>query len=88
MEVKPKSAPRPRVTRYGTYNDPKYTAYKKALGIKAKSIIKQPLLGEVYVKIDFFFLIPKSWSKKKQEEAQWHKSKPDIDNLVKQYLTV
>lgn len=26
IEARPVPAPRPRVTKYGTYNDPKYTA--------------------------------------------------------------
>jgi len=86
LELKPFPAPRPRVTKYGTYNDPKYTQYKKVLGMKANSIIKKPLENEVFIKIDFFYEIPKSWTKKKKAEAMWHKSKPDIDNLVKTVL--
>lgn len=86
MEGKPVPAPRPRVTKYGTYNDPKYTAYKKALGLIAKSKIKNPLENEIFIKIDFFYNIPKSWTKKKKAEAKWHKSKPDIDNLIKTVL--
>lgn len=86
LEARPVPAPRPRVTKYGTYNDPKYTLYKKVLGLKAKSMIKKPLEGEIFVKIDFFYNIPKSWSKAKREAAKWHTSKPDIDNLVKTVL--
>lgn len=86
FEGKPVPASRPRVTRKGTYNEPKYTAYKKALGLVAKSKIKKPLENEVSIKIDFFYEIPKSWTKKKKTEAKWHKSKPDIDNLIKSVL--
>lgn len=38
------------------------------------------------IKIDFFYEVPKSWTKKKKAEAKWHKSKPDIDNLIKTVL--
>ena len=86
IEAKPFPAPRPRVTKTGTYNDPKYTSYKKALGLIAKSKIKKPLENEVKVTIVFFYETPKSWSKKKKELANWHKSKPDIDNLIKTVL--
>lgn len=74
-------APRPRVTKFGAYNDPKYTNYKEAIGLIARKIVltEKP----VYMKIDFFFEIPKSWTKKKKEGAKWHTSKPDVDNLCK-----
>ena len=84
--VKPKPAPRPRVTRRGTYNDKDYTDWKKGLGLIAKNKIKKHLENELFVKIEFFYEIPKSWSKAKKENAKWHKSKPDIDNLLKSCL--
>ena len=84
--VKPKSAPRPRVTKFGTYNAKDYTDWKKGLGLLAKARIKKPIENEVFIKIEFFYEIPKSWSKKKKELAKWHKSKPDIDNLIKGVL--
>lgn len=86
IEARPLPAPRPRVTRRGTYNDPKYTAYKKALGLIASNRIKQPLTNEIAIKIDFFYDIPKSWNKKKKAAAKWHTNKPDIDNLIKTVL--
>ena len=82
IPITPMAAPRPRVTRNGTYNDPKYTNYKKAIALIAKSKFKvsdKPI--GMYV--DFYFEQPKSWSKKKKEETLWHTSKPDIDNLQK-----
>ena len=80
--IRPIPAPRPRVTKYGTYNDPKYTAYKKAIGLYIKrkfNVSDKPLR----MNIEFMFKIPKSWSKKKKETMQYHTSTPDIDNLVK-----
>lgn len=83
IPIEPMGAPRPRVTRYGTYNDPKYTSYKYAIALVAKSK-KIPLsISPISLKIDFFFTTPKSWSKKKKECAKWHTSKPDLDNLEK-----
>jgi len=76
-------APRPRVTRNGTYNDPKYTNYKKAIALIAKSKFKKPSDKPIFMKLDFFFDIPKSWSKSKKESAKWHVFKPDSDNLAK-----
>jgi Holliday junction resolvase RusA-like endonuclease len=82
IPLQPMAAPRPRVTRNGTYNDPKYTNYKKAIAliVKSKFKVSDKPIG-MYV--DFYFEQPKSWSKKKKEETLWHTSKPDIDNLQK-----
>ena len=84
--VKPKPAPRPRVTKSGTFNAKDYTDWKKGLNLLARTQIKKPFEKELFVKIDFFYEIPKSWSKKKKESANWHTSKPDIDNLIKSVL--
>lgn len=84
--VKPKPAPRPRVTKFGTYNNLDYTQWKNGLNLLAKTKIKKPLETDIFLKIDFFFEIPKSWSKAKKESAKWHNLKPDIDNLVKSVM--
>lgn len=84
--VKPKSAPRPRVTKFGTYNNSDYTSWKNGLKLLAKTKIKKPLETDIFLKIDFFFEIPKSWSKSKKESAKWHNLKPDIDNLIKSVM--
>lgn len=83
IPIIPMGAPRPRVTRFGTYNDPKYTNYKKAIALIAKSKFKIPSTKPIYMQIEFFFSIPKSWSKVKKESAKWHVFKPDSDNLIK-----
>jgi len=82
IPIAPMAAPRPRVTRNGTYNDPKYTNYKKAIALMAQhkfGVSEKP----IYMKLEFFFAIPKSWSKAKKESAKWHVFKPDSDNLAK-----
>ena len=35
------------------------------------------------MRIEFFFIVPKSWPKKRKDDAKWHTNKPDIDNLQK-----
>lgn len=84
--IKPKAAPRPRVTKFGTYNNKDYTDWKKGLSLLARSKSKKPLENEIFIKIDFFYEIPKSWNKSKKENTKWHKVKPDIDNLIKSVM--
>ena len=84
--VKPKSAPRPRVTKFGTYNDKSYTSWKKGLALIAMTKFKEPLTGAVEMRINFFFKYPKSWSKKRKQSTIWHTSRPDVDNLQKACL--
>jgi len=84
--VTPKSAPRPRVTKNGTYNSKDYTQWKNGLKLLANTKFKKPLYGAIFMKIDFFYEIPKSWTIKKKAEAKWHTSRPDIDNLQKSVL--
>lgn len=82
IPIKPMPAPRPRVTRNGTYNDPKYTNYKKAIALYCQRIFgvsEKPIAMHLI----FLFDIPKSWSKTKKDSAIWHTSRPDIDNLQK-----
>ena len=84
--ARPKPAPRPRVTKNGTYNNKDYTDWKNGLKLLAKTKIKTPTDQPVAIKIEFFYAIPKRWNQKKKSEAKWHISRPDIDNLVKSVL--
>ena len=83
IPIKPKAAPRPRVTMRGTYNPTDYTQYKFAIGAAVRTQCKEKLIGPIEMSIEFIFKVPKSWPKKKRENAIWHTSKPDIDNLQK-----
>jgi len=84
IKIKPKPAPRPRVTRRGTYNPREYTDYKEVIRLAYVSKNKgYPSEKPIAIKLDFFFKIPKSWSKTKKENAGWHISRPDADNLAK-----
>jgi Holliday junction resolvase RusA-like endonuclease len=82
-DLRPTPAPRPRITRWGAYNDPKYTAHKKQISEIAKRFFKEPMQGALRMGILFQFKKTKSWTKKKKREAYWHTQKPDADNLAK-----
>ena len=83
IDIKPKPAPRPRVTRWGTYNDPKYTAYKGVISGIARAEVKRLLVGAVKLNLIFEFKIPKSWTKKKRNQAHLEIPVGDCDNLGK-----
>lgn len=82
IPIRPKPAPRPRVTRNGTYNPKEYTDYKRDIAIIAKTKVKLTS-KPVSMHLDFFFKFPKSWSKKKIEDTKFHVARPDLDNLQK-----
>ncbi|MFH7534189.1 RusA family crossover junction endodeoxyribonuclease, partial [Acinetobacter baumannii] len=79
-----------RMTGRGKFvnkNAQRYLAYKDFIKLHAQKQMKgqQLYTGPTVVKVLFSMPIPKSWSKKKQQEAisTVHIKKPDIDNLVK-----
>jgi len=82
IKIRPKAAPRPRVTRNGTYNPKAYTDYKKIIALVSRAKFKKSEIA-VSMHLDFFFKIPKSWSKAKKADIPYHTSKPDVDNLIK-----
>lgn len=84
IEIAPKATPRPRFSKYGTYNKKEYTEYKEVIRLAYVAKNKgYPSENALQMRIDFFFKVPKSWTKKKKESAKWHISKPDTDNLIK-----
>lgn len=83
---------RPRITTAGgfprAYDPPKSRDYKaKVRAEAAKAAPRTPLEGPVVLEIIVNRKIPKSWSKKKQEDAFYGRvrptSKPDLTNLIK-----
>jgi len=88
VDLEPMAASRPRFSKYGTYNNSKYTNYKSAFLLKAKQQNKKFLTGALRLDVLFVMPIPKSWSKKKRlaSVGQPHICKPDADNLVKAML--
>ncbi len=82
----PYPAPRPRFSKFGTYNPKKYTEYKKALLQLARIQSKSYFEGCISLDITFFMPIAVSLSKKKRSELieqHYHIKKPDLDNLLK-----
>lgn len=93
----PKAKGRPRFARRGafisTYTDKNTLAYEslvKFAYLESCGNCPQMLEGGVSMRIDAFFSIPKSTSKKKAKLMQdgdiKHIKKPDIDNLCKSIL--
>lgn len=85
IPMKPKPAPRPRVTTRGTYNPKDYTDYKNYISLLAKRERPKKIDGAVMLIIEYRLGMPKSWSKKKKAimNGKWHISRPDLDNLDK-----
>lgn len=44
---------------------------------------KPPMEGPIWLSVEAFYVVPRSWSKKRAAEAKWKTSKPDLDNIVK-----
>lgn len=79
-----------RMTQRGKWKSDtaqRYLSYKNMIGFEARKHFKAPISGPVYAIIRFYYEIPGSWSKKKQEQARnGHICpivKPDLDNCVK-----
>ena len=88
IREKPVSAPRPRVTNWGTYYKPEYVHFKQDISRAAKIAMKgkERCEDELTMVIICKFAPPETWSKKAKKDAienRWKKSKPDIDNLTK-----
>jgi Holliday junction resolvase RusA-like endonuclease len=88
IAIEPVPASRPRVTRFGTYFPKRYANFRKDLGGILDGYSLTPSDGLLYVKLDFYVQIPKSWSNKKKKESEgkfcWNNA--DIDNYVKAFL--
>lgn len=85
IDLLPFPAPRPRFSKYGTHNPPKYTKYKKDFLKEVKKQCKTYYNGAIRLEVVFFMQIPKSSSKKvyKRLIDSYHTKKPDTDNLIK-----
>lgn len=81
---------RPRVTRFGTYSPQKKIKQSVELQMLAQlSKIPHfvPLSCPLRAEFEFHMPIPKSWSKRKKENAPAtpHLVKPDVSNMIKFY---
>jgi Holliday junction resolvase RusA-like endonuclease len=63
----------------------RYFSYKHQIAMLVKQHIHRPSEFPILVDVTFYMPMPASWSGKKKERhnGQIHKSKPDIDNLIK-----
>lgn len=85
----PKGRPRFN-TNTGVVYPPKRTVDFERSVRSAASIAmrgKGILTGAVFLEVNSYFMVPKSWSKRKRLDAlsgdAWHSGKPDGDNLLK-----
>lgn len=79
-----------RMTQKGKWNDKaaqRYLGYKRLLGYEAKKHIKIPMQQPIVVTADFYYQMPKDFTKAKRQLVQDGKLrpvvKPDIDNAAK-----
>lgn len=84
---------RPRTTRTGHVYMPKASRdYQRVVGAIAKGAMhgRLPLEEAVKVRVCIYKPIPKSWPKKKREDALANRlkptSRPDLDNYIKAIL--
>ena len=94
--VEGKPVPAQRMTQRGKFvkkNAQRYMNYKSAVKLVARSYMSknrlEPLQEQLKVSIDFYYQIPKSYSKKRVKEIMEGgedirpRSQGDLDNLVK-----
>ena len=86
--IAPVVASRARVTRWSTYFPKRYTQFRKEFGELLEKYKAEPVDGLLYVRLDFYVQIPRSWSKKKKEEKEGKHcdNNADLDNYVKATL--
>jgi len=82
LNITPQATPRPRFSRWGAYNTPKYTEYKKALEVLLKGL-EIPNKDYYQLSTTMFFPYPKSTPKKNRLEGGLHRNRLDCDNIVK-----
>ena len=84
----PKGRPRTAVRsgRAIIYTPEATANFEKAVAQYARLQVKNMLLGPLTAILEFHFMPPKSWSKKKKAAAFDHAIKPDLDNLEKSVL--
>lgn len=91
IEGAPVPAARPRVTRWGTYNEPKYDRYKKQVAIEYWNKYHNEQMFDrgvpLLAKLHFYRPIQKGLSKKEYARRANHEVKPsvkpDLDNYTK-----
>lgn len=66
----------------------RYFSYKQQIALLVKQHIHRPSERPILADVTFYMPMPTSWSQKKKDRMNGaiHKSKPDIDNLIKGYF--
>ena len=84
----PKGRPRTAVRggRAVIYTPETTAKFEKAVAQYARLQVQNMLTGPLTAILEFHFIPPKSWSKKKKSAAFDHAIKPDLDNLEKSVL--
>jgi Holliday junction resolvase RusA-like endonuclease len=87
IEGKPIPWKRPGQTKGGVRYDTQKTHKCAVMWVIKDQFRRVPIEGSVKMTIYFFMPVPRSWSKKKRLETvgEYHKIKPDLDNLEKFY---
>lgn len=87
FNITPVPASRPRVCRWGTFYQKKYTDFRKEMSkLVTDSMVNLTIWATpLKLNVTFSMPIPKSYSKKKREElnGQYCVSNMDLDNLEK-----
>ena len=88
FNIAPVPASRARVTRWSTYYPARYSKFRVDLGQLIADLRPTPEEGLLYVKLNFYVQIPKSWPKKRkaEKEAAYCDNNADIDNYIKAIL--
>ena len=88
FNISPIPASRPRVTRWSTYYNKKYTAFREQMIELTKDSKAIPLEGNIYAQLVFNIPIPKSWPKWKKATkiGAYCDNNADIDNYCKAIL--
>jgi Holliday junction resolvase RusA-like endonuclease len=85
----PQGKGRARFGNGRAYTPAKTVAYEGLIALAGQEAMKgrELLEGPVYLLVNAFFPFPKSWSRRKRDDAitfgSWHTSKPDGDNILK-----
>lgn len=85
----PQGKGRARFGNGRAYTPAKTVAYEGLIALAGQEAMSgRPIIeGPVYIVVNAFFPIPKSWSKAKRAAAlagsAWHTGKPDGDNILK-----
>jgi len=82
IPICPIPTPRPRLGKYGVYNEPKYKSYKQSI-IQYLSLLNIPRLDYDYLHAKFYIPYPKSAPKKSLIDCCPLRSNFDCDNVIK-----